>query len=503
MNNSIYKQQPLVLVVDDDLVVQMQLCQAMKQEGYEVIVASDGQEALDIYTNSHPDIILLDAMMPIMDGFTCCAQIQTLVTDKFTDDLSSRVPVLMITGLDDPNSVDKAFAVGASDYITKPIHWAVLRQRVRRLLQMNWIMKELKHKIEQEKLIKKITHKIRQSLNLEIILNTTVSEVRKLLKTDRVIIYHFQADGSGTVLVESVGAEWESKLGKKLTDCYFLEECDQYYHKGKVYLINDINSPGVSPYQRNLLYEFQAQANLVVPIVQDKYLWGLLVAYQCSDPRQWQQLEIDLLQQIADQLIIGIRQANIYEQLEIANEELQRIANIDGLTQIPNRRCFDEVLFQEWKRLKRDQLPLSLIFCDIDFFKKYNDTYGHPAGDECLKKVAEILYKSVNRPPDLVARYGGEEFVVILPQTDTEGAIHIAKIIIQKIELAAIPHISSLVSKYVTLSMGVSTLIPDDYTDPQDLISQTDQALYQAKQAGRNRFTIGSIINYAQLKIDR
>lgn len=488
----LHTNQPLVLVVDDDLVIQMQLRQAMQKEGYKVIVANDGQEALDIYTQNNPDIVLLDAIMPVMDGFTCCAELQALARAKFTDDFQQTIPILMITGLDDPNSVDKAFNVGASDYITKPIHWAVLRQRVRRLLQMNWVIQELKHKIKQEQLIAKITHKIRQSLNLDIILNTTVTEVRKLLHTDRVIVYRFQADGSGTVLVESVGAAWEPKLGKNLTDCYFVEKCSKGYQKGVTYIINDVDAPGISPYQVDLMAEFQAKANLVVPILQADNLWGLLVAYQCYKPRQWQQLEIDLLQQIADQLIIGIRQAHIYQQLELANQELKRITNIDSLTAIANRRCFDEVLFQEWKRLKREKLPLSLILCDIDFFKNYNDTYGHPAGDECLKKVASIINQSANRPPDLVARYGGEEFVVILPHTNTEGAVHVVEIIQSRIANAAILHSTSQVNQYVTLSLGVATLIPDEQIDAELLIFKADQALYQAKQSGRNCFVIYS-----------
>lgn len=492
MINPLHKHQPLVLVVDDDLVIQMQLRQAMQQEGYRVIIADNGEEALDIYIHSHPDIILIDAIMPVMDGFTCCAQIQTLATEKFTDDVSLITPILMITGLDDPYSVDQAFAVGASDYITKPIHWAVLRQRVRRLLQMSWAMKELRHKVEQEQLIAKITHKIRQSLNLEIILNTTVTEVRKLLKTDRVIVYGFQADGSGMVLVESVGNEWESRRGKKFQECYFFKNCGQDYKTGGVHIINDINAVGLSQCQIDSLGEWQAKANLVVPILQDEYVWGLLIAYQCSSPRKWQQLEIDLLKKIADQLVIGIRQADIYKQLTAANQELIRLANIDSLTQIANRRCFDQVLFQEWKRLTREQLPLSLILCDIDFFKKYNDTYGHLAGDECLRQVAEIIKETVNRPPDLVARYGGEEFVLILPNTDTPGAVYIAQTICSKLVSSAIPHISSQVSKYVTLSIGIATMIPNLHTNPLYLISRTDQALYQAKEAGRNRYIVAS-----------
>jgi two-component system cell cycle response regulator len=474
----------LVLVVDDDLVIQMQLRYAMKKEGYEVIVASNGKIALDICLNSPPDIVLLDAMMPVMDGFTCCAQLHAR---------NPNISILMITGLDDQDSVDKAFAVGAVDYITKPIHWGVLKQRVRRLLQMHWTMKELQNKITQEQLISNITHKIRTSLNLEMILGTTVIEVRKLLKTDRVIVYRFQPDGSGYVIVESVAPEWDSMLGRIFKDTYFFdkfEQCGYKYQQKNVYIIEDIDHPGLSPSQIDLLTELQAKANLVVPIEQENNIWGLLVVYECCKPRKWAKSEIDLLIQLTNPLVMAIKQAELYQQLEAANQKLQELASIDSLTQIPNRRSFDEVLEREWQRLEREQAPLSLILCDIDFFKNYNDTYGHQSGDECLKKVAQILHQVAQRPGDLAARYGGEEFAVVLPNTDSAGAVYIAETILSSIRTKNLIHESSKISSYLTLSLGIATIIPQDSSSLKWLIAKADEALYRAKQTGRDRYII-------------
>lgn len=173
--------------------------------------------------------------------------------------------------------------------------------------------------------------------------------------------------------------------------------------------------------------------------------------------------------------------------LQEANEKLERLVNLDGLTQLANRRCFDEYLEQEWQRLAREQLPLSLIMCDLDFFKNYNDTYGHVAGDDCLRKVSLLIKQSVRRPADLAARYGGEEFVVVLPNTDIEGSLAITEVIRQNLSELAIPHDDSSVSQFVTLSMGVTSLIPQIDSNPSILLTAADYALYRAKELGRNQ----------------
>lgn len=176
--------------------------------------------------------------------------------------------------------------------------------------------------------------------------------------------------------------------------------------------------------------------------------------------------------------------------LEIKNQALQTLAKMDGLTKIANRRHFDEYLNDEWKRLAREQLPLSVILCDVDFFKKYNDAYGHPAGDRCLQQVAQALRQSVLRPADLVARYGGEEFVVILPNTRVAGAVEVAERIRFHLNAMAIIHKASEASAHVSLSLGISTTIPTPELAPATLVSTADLALYDAKQQGRDRYCV-------------
>jgi diguanylate cyclase (GGDEF)-like protein/PAS domain S-box-containing protein len=174
------------------------------------------------------------------------------------------------------------------------------------------------------------------------------------------------------------------------------------------------------------------------------------------------------------------------QELQIAYRKLELLAAEDGLTKLPNRRSFDEYLEKEWRRQARAQKPISLIMCDVDFFKAYNDTYGHQAGDICLKSVAQAIQSQVRRASDLAARYGGEEFAIVIPETDSKGAWHVAEQIRRQLEEMKIPHSQSKAAPFVTISCGIATIIPSNENSPQMLIENADQGLYQSKSQGRN-----------------
>lgn len=301
----------LVLIVDDEPFFRMALRLNLEQQGYQVVEAENGTEAVTVFRQLHPDIVLLDILMPDMDGIECCQQLQSLNQQQQT-------PVLMLTVVEEQQLIERAFSSGAADYLIKPFYWPLLHQRLKRL--------------------------IRQS-------------------------------------------------------------------------------------QRN-------------------------------------------------------------KQLISENLQLQQLVATDFLTQIANRRRFEECLYVEWQRMARLSRPLSLILCDLDFFKSYNDTYGHLMGDRCLVEVASTIKNLVKRPADLVARYGGEEFAVILPDTDSHGATHITMLICSAIRALAIPHPNSPVSSYVTVSAGAATLIPVPGSNFEQLIAAADQALYLAKANGRDRFEL-------------
>lgn len=176
--------------------------------------------------------------------------------------------------------------------------------------------------------------------------------------------------------------------------------------------------------------------------------------------------------------------------LEKANEALERLAATDELTQLANRRYLMNYLTRQWQKLLETQQPLTLILCDVDYFKRYNDTYGHQSGDECLRQVGLALKASVRRSSDLVARYGGEEFVLVLPRTTAADAVQVATRIRQNVRQQAIEHRQSEISQYLTVSLGIAGAVPTDSQSIEKLMTRADQALYTAKCQGRDRVCI-------------
>ncbi|MFO7802895.1 MAG: diguanylate cyclase [Desulfovermiculus sp.] len=184
-------------------------------------------------------------------------------------------------------------------------------------------------------------------------------------------------------------------------------------------------------------------------------------------------------------------------QLQEHKDILSRMSYVDGLTSIANRRRFDECLEAEWKRHIRNKLPLALIMLDLDYFKQFNDNYGHGAGDECLQQVAQAVADTAQRPGDLAARYGGEEFAVLLPETDHAGAMTVASNIQDQIQALNIKHEYSAVAQIVTVSIGLALVVPQVEESHQDLLIESDKQLYAAKKAGRNQIKARMVGNNA------
>jgi two-component system chemotaxis family response regulator WspR len=269
-------------------------------------------------------------------------------------------------------------------------------------------------------------------------------------------------------------------------------------------ILQDLVMPGVDGFA--LLKDYRAQAALnEVPVIvlsskEDPKLKAHSFAAGANDylvklpdrleliarVRYHSAAHISRLQR--DEAFLFLRESQ--RQLAEANIELQKLAALDSLTGIANRRRFDEVLRTEWQRGQREKKPLSLLMIDIDCFKAYNDAFGHQAGDMCLQKAAAILTEHLRRPADLAVRYGGEEFAVLLPETEIEGAALVAQACRGHLEGLAIENPNAAHGKAVTMSIGVASVIPSKHADAAQLVERADKAMYAAKTGGRNRVCV-------------
>ncbi|OCQ97959.1 response regulator receiver protein [Oscillatoriales cyanobacterium USR001] len=364
---------------------------------------------------------------------------------------------------------------------------------IRDITEQKQIEQLLAQQCAKERLIGSIQERIRQSLSLPEILHSTVAELRDFMQADRVIVHRFLAEGKGFPVVEAVAPGLPSMLKFIIHYPYILEKkylCQ--YQEGKILAIPDIHHAGLDVRLIQLLTFFNIKARLVIPILQktteseiavSNQLWGLLILHQCSTSRQWQKSEIDLIKVIITQIAIAIQQSELNQQLQKVQEKLQQLALLDPLTLIANRSRFDEYLLSEWQRNLHKKTPISVIIWQIDFFKQYNDTYGYSAGDRCLKQIATTIRSTVNLSGALIARYNGGEFAAILPNTETESALLIVEEIRFRIKALEIPHTNSKISKFVTISYGIASTIPDRNSSPAQMISDAENALCKTKKA--------------------
>ncbi|HEY9804172.1 MAG TPA: diguanylate cyclase [Leptolyngbyaceae cyanobacterium] len=365
---------------------------------------------------------------------------------------------------------------------------------------------ELHKANQQQEILFNLVAEIRESLNLDTLFKTTVREVRKALRADRVGIFRFDPESNytcGEFVAENVLPDYDSAIAIKVRDNCFAENYAVHYHQGRIQVLSNIYEAGLKDCHLSLLEKFQIKAKIVVPVMKGNTLWGLLCVHQCRCSREWKTTEIQFIQQLAAQFNVALEHSELLEQsrsqanqlaqanqaLEQANSQLEKLSKLDGLTKIANRRCFDEFLEREWHRLKQTGNHLSLIIFDIDYFKNYNDYYGHLAGDKCLIQVARAAQSVLKRPTDLLARYGGEEFIVLLPNTNETGAIKVTKLIHKSITDLKIPHTKNhILQDFVTVSLGLVSQVPTAKSSPQELIDAADKALYKAKEQGRNRW---------------
>ena len=460
--NSKYQRnlQENILIVDDLPENVRLLSSLLKNQGYGINSATDGKAALSIIKTERPDLILLDIMLPVMDGYQVCRILKSQPETR-------HIPIIFLSGLDSELDKVEAFKVGGADYITKPFFVEEVIFRVKAQLnivnQQHKFKQILSQEIAERKIAERELNKSRALLTG--VLDSSLDGVaafEAIRDRDRKII-DFRWLIANPVAAMTVGGTIESLSGRKL----FVEDSSNLFDG---------------------LFELFVQVVETCTVLEKEY-------YYSSDSLQvWFHI---VAVKLGDGFAMTFRDISDRKQIEItlkkANLKLTYQANIDSLTQIANRRRFDEYIAQEWSRCAREREYLSLILCDVDYFKAYNDTYGHQAGDDCLYQVAQAIERAVKRPADIAFRYGGEEFAVILPYTEGQGAIRVAEEIHQQVRELQILHDASAIDQIISMSLGVSSIIPDTRTSPHTLIAAADSALYDAKSKGRNRVIYKSV----------
>jgi PAS domain S-box-containing protein len=287
------------------------------QQRYQILEAETGEAALEICQRVPLDAVLLDYFLPDYEGLELLNAMQQI---------GCGAPVLLVTGQGSETLAVQIFKAGAEDYLIKGEMTAPdLQTAVTEAIQRTELRFQLQQAQGRERLVTQLSLQIRQSLDLSTTLNTTVTEVRRLLKTDRVIIFRFNQDGSGTVVSESVGAAWRPVLSEDFIDPCLTETYMRRYQQGRIFAVPDIYNAELNPCHVEMLAEFQVQANLVVPILSGNRLWGLLITHHCEAPRHWQTSEIDLLKQLSTQLGTAIQQSELYQQTQTELAERRRI----------------------------------------------------------------------------------------------------------------------------------------------------------------------------------
>jgi len=315
-------EQPRTVLIVDDSAEDRELYQRYLRRDptytYTILATSSGQQGLDLWYQYEPEVVLLDYRLPDLDGLEFLATLQAPTHQRC-------LPIILVTGHGNETIALQAINSGAQDYLIKgEMTPERLRWAISQTIATTQLHTRLQLQLEQERLIRHISQQIHQSLELHEILQTTVTEVRQLLQTDRVLVFQLDPDGSGKSVAEAVGAEWCSILSTQLQDLCFTDNYCDRYQQGRVLAKADIHDGSLTACHVEFLSQFQVKANLVVPILRDHQLWGLLIAHHCAAPRAWQAIEIELLQQLAVHLGIALQQAQAYAQLKQQSEARYR-----------------------------------------------------------------------------------------------------------------------------------------------------------------------------------
>lgn len=458
-----------VLVVDDETYFRSILQEGLKSR-YEIFEAKNGKEGIDIATEQRPDLIIMDIEMPVMTGLQACKILKHKPETR-------RIPIVLFTSLSQKEEIILGLKAGADDYITKPVCIPEVISRVNAHLRTTDFYVDLEH--GDLLFLLQLTEHISALRNPMAILRLIVEMTAKFIEVSRCSIIGVKNDNEATVKASS---DYEG-------DDEFPIDLDKYPEVKKsletkeVTVVNDIrNDPIMAPVKEQVA-SLDCNSIVVVPIIKKESVIGTFFLRTAASNKYSITPRINkLCQLIANISSNALENAILFETMQTTSEYFEEMAIRDSLTKLYNHRHFFSRLEEEFARSQRYDYPLSLIFFDIDDFKKVNDVFGHSSGDGVLKKIGDIIKAQV-RNSDIAARYGGEEFTLILPNTSSDRAYDLA----DRLSAVIRQHdFAGLKGHQITISVGVATYRDGNFEAAGHLVELADKAMYQAKKQGKN-----------------
>ena len=461
-----------ILIVDDEFFFRTVLKDTLKGQ-YDIIEAENGEEAISLALTQKPNLIILDVEMPIKDGIDTCRALKESAGTR-------EIPVILLTALSSKEDVIRGLKAGADDYITKPMCLPEVLARVAAHLRPKDYYSDLEKR--DLLLLLELAENISAIRNPMTILRLIVDKMSALIDNARCSIVSIKDDGVPYVKASS---DLEVNEEIKLALCNYPEISKALDTKQPV-IINDINNDPLLDSVRAKIEALKFNSIIVIPVIKKESVIGTFLLRTATPLTDGVTERIyKLCQLVANLSANALETAILFESIKTEQEYFEEMSIRDELTKLYNHRHFYNRLEKEFSRADRYQTPLSLVFFDIDDFKRINDNYGHTHGDDVLREIGKLVLK-VARESDVPARYGGEEFAIILPSTTSEGALEMA----QRLNSMIREHnFENLEGVQVTVSSGTSTFISKNVQSCGQLVQLADEAMYNAKLQGKDRIS--------------
>ena len=458
-----------ILIVDEEASYRELLREAFR-DNFDVIETECCKEAFSLVNLNMPELIIVDLDMPDNKGVLLCEELKE-------DSDTREIPVIVMTSLTQKDDILQGLEAGASDYITKPFSIPEVLARVESHLRTQDFYDELEHK--DLLMLLELSETISVTRNPNAILRLIVRKMSKIIDVDRCSIISFSKER----LIVKASNDLEKGREIKL-DINRYPELRASIETKKDVIINDIKTNPLMASVRAYTKSLDYNSIVVIPLLKRESVIGTFLLRTVSSEKGGVSDRVyKLCHLVANIAATALENATLYESMKNAQEYLEEISIRDDLTKLYNRRHFYRKLRNEFSRVERYGEDLSLVFFDIDDFKKINDTYGHAQGDKLLVQIGSLL-KNLSRECDLPARVGGDEFAMLLPSTNKSGALNLAQRIFKTIQGQKI---EGLDNELISISVGVSNCIDNKVKSAEELVKLSDDAMYQSKTNGKGQ----------------